>query len=102
MRGYDDREICRQLKRGIIPKALDYGYVPCASAFEECRVKQNSFQPKSPVERLVDELMYGSYVPDSSVYTVDTDSEDEYAPPKADPPPTESIYVQLRRYMICL
>lgn len=97
-RRYNESVICQQLKRGFIPKALDYGHIPCASAFDACFAQRTSQESKSRVELLLEELMYGSYQSEP-VYYVDDDDE-ELVPTTEMVPPT-SFYDMFGKYLIC-
>ncbi|KAJ9053133.1 hypothetical protein DSO57_1027311 [Entomophthora muscae] len=85
-------EICMQLKKGIVPRALDFGHAPCSAALEKCRRLQNSLKPNPQAELLFADLTQGCMVMEPSVYYVDTDSEEEVPLPdklKNELPPTE-------------
>ncbi|KAJ9084953.1 hypothetical protein DSO57_1018845 [Entomophthora muscae] len=95
-------EICVQLKKGIVPRALDYGYAPCAAALEECRMMQNSRKPDLQAELLLAELTHGDMKMDTNIYYVDTDSDEEPPVPpklKSELPPSKGFFKALKDRM---
>lgn len=98
-------EICVQLKKGIVPRALDFGYAPCSAALKECQRKQNSAKPNPQIDLVLGELSQGHMVMEPSTYYADTDSdEDEPIPDKLKnelPPREETCFVSFLRYVLC-
>ncbi|KAJ9074959.1 hypothetical protein DSO57_1018844 [Entomophthora muscae] len=70
-------ETCVLLKKGIVPRSMDFGHRPCASALEACRVIQTSHQPNRQAELLLKELTEGHMEMDFDIYYVDTDLDEE-------------------------